>query len=382
MLRWNFKLIGALAIILILIYMMNNLPEDHHDLASKVSAAHKGLLSPDSTDEQVSSNIKAVIVILIRNSELPSMLETLDVFERRFNHQYKYPFVFLNEVEFTSEFRTKINAALPDRKVQFGLIPTEHWSFPPWINQTLAKEKREAMERDQVIYGGSLPYRHMCRYQSGFFFRHPLLDEYEYYWRLEPGTRLLCNVPEDPFVRMQTQDAKYGFTIAIHEYMKTVPTLWKTTLNFMAEYKKMHPQWNPSLMRFFGNGNDPENGYNGHHFWSNFEIGSLKWLRSDAYVSYFNYLDREGGFFYERWGDAPVHSLAVGLFIERKEDVIWFEDIGYFHNPMEHCPSDKKKYADLQCECETDKIVTENGFSCVPDWRDYKPTPWYSSNWW
>lgn len=27
--------------------------------------------------------------------------------------------------------------------------------------------------------------RKMCRYQSGFFWRHPLLDNYKYYWRIE-----------------------------------------------------------------------------------------------------------------------------------------------------------------------------------------------------
>jgi hypothetical protein len=35
-----------------------------------------------------------------------------------------------------------------------------------------------------------------------------------------------------------------------------------------------------------------------------FEIGSLEWLRSDAYIDYFTSLDKDGGFFYERWGDA------------------------------------------------------------------------------
>jgi hypothetical protein len=35
-----------------------------------------------------------------------------------------------------------------------------------------------------------------------------------------------------------------------------------------------------------------------------FEIGSLQFLRSQAYLDYFNYLDKAGGFSYERWGDA------------------------------------------------------------------------------
>ena len=37
--------------------------------------------------------------------------------------------------------------------------------------------------------------------------------------------------------------------------------------------------------------------YNGCHFWSNFEIGSLAFWRSEAYRKYFEHLDKAGGFF-------------------------------------------------------------------------------------
>jgi hypothetical protein len=36
---------------------------------------------------------------------------------------------------------------------------------------------------------------------------------------------------------------------------------------------------------------------------------------------------KEGGFFYERWGDAPVHSLAAALFL-KPEEIHFFQDIG------------------------------------------------------
>ncbi|ORX65634.1 hypothetical protein DL89DRAFT_310734 [Linderina pennispora] len=46
----------------------------------------------------------------------------------------------------------------------------------------------------------------------------------------------------------------------------------------------------------------------------------------------------EGGFFYERWGDSPVHSISAAMFLQ-KEEVHWFEDIGYLHPGWQHCPS-------------------------------------------
>ncbi|KAJ2676023.1 hypothetical protein GGI25_003757 [Coemansia spiralis] len=110
---------------------------------------------------------------------------------------------------------------------------------------------------------------------------------------------------------------------------------------------------------------DDKGGYTRCHFWSNFEIGSLDFLRSEQYMSYFDYLDRAGGFFYERWGDAPVHSLGVTMFLNKNE-VHWFEDIGYYHGPLWNCPKGELN-KNKKCWClEEDSIETKNkGWSCT-----------------
>lgn len=40
-----------------------------------------------------------------------------------------------------------------------------------------------------IPYAGSIPYRKMCRYNSGFFYEHELLSTYDYYWRVEPNVK-------------------------------------------------------------------------------------------------------------------------------------------------------------------------------------------------
>jgi alpha 1,2-mannosyltransferase len=60
-------------------------------------------------------------------------------------------------------------------------------------------------------------------------------------------------------------------------------------------------------------------GYNGIHFWSNFEIADFRFFRGAEYRALFDHLDHAGGFFYERWGDAPVHTLAVAALLEKKQ---------------------------------------------------------------
>lgn len=52
------------------------------------------------------------------------------------------------------------------------------------------------MVRKKVIYGHSVPYRNMCRFNSGFFFHHPLLANFDYYWRVEPHVKFFCDLSE------------------------------------------------------------------------------------------------------------------------------------------------------------------------------------------
>lgn len=83
--------------------------------------------------------------------------------------------------------------------------------------------------------------------------------------------------------------------------------------------------------------------------WSNFEIGDLDFWRGEAYSKFFDYLDSKGGFYYERWGDAPVHSIGAALFAH-KDQIHFFSDIGYRHEPFQHCPQGEE-HARGKCWC-------------------------------
>jgi alpha 1,2-mannosyltransferase len=50
-----------------------------------------------------------------------------------------------------------------------------------------------------------------------------------------------------------------------------------------------------------------------------------------------------------RWGDAPVHALAVAMMLNSSE-VHFFNDIGYKHNPLMHCPIEP--YLQKNCWCD------------------------------
>ncbi|KXS14791.1 glycosyltransferase family 15 protein, partial [Gonapodya prolifera JEL478] len=302
---------------------------------------------------------KACILVLCRNSELSALLPTLANFESTFNAPKgrRYPYVFLNDAPFDDKFRADVSEI-----AEFGMIPQEHWGYPWWINLTIAvSSEADRGYLCSVIYGGSLSYRHasMCRYFSGFFFRHHLLQRFEWYWRVEPGVTFYCDLHYDPFEFMAINNKKYGFVITLTEIPETIPSLWPLTLHY-AKYKEL----NSTLLRFFID--DKTVDYNLCHFWSNFEIARLDLWNNDAYIDYFNYLDRWGGFFYERWGDAPVHSLAVGMFLS-KDEVHFFDDIGYHHAPLLHC--NPSAGPGSKCKCPHNQGSFDfHGSSCLRSW--------------
>jgi alpha 1,2-mannosyltransferase len=101
--------------------------------------------------------------------------------------------------------------------------------------------------------------------------------------------------------------------------------------------------------------------------WSNFEIADMDFWRGEAYSAFFDHLDKTGGFYYEvrhfcltylrcglifckRWGDAPVHSIAVGVLLP-KQQIHWFNNIGYEHHPNTHCPSENDVWRKGRCTC-------------------------------
>ena len=65
-------------------------------------------MQPFSKECRENRRANAVIVALVRNSELDEMKDTLRSFEDRFNRNYEYPYVFLNDEEFTEEFKAHV----------------------------------------------------------------------------------------------------------------------------------------------------------------------------------------------------------------------------------------------------------------------------------
>ncbi|KAF5346642.1 hypothetical protein D9758_013190 [Tetrapyrgos nigripes] len=367
---------------------------------SNIAAAFKGSsggadypekTTPDSLPLDISPEVSnngtlsfdrranATFVILARNSDVEGTVRSVREIEDRFNRYYRYPYVLLNDKEWepsvVEDVRWRDAGSL---SFVFGVVPSSDWVQPDWIDEDKAKESRDKMVEENVIYGGSVSYRNMCRFNSGFFFRHPLLLPYRWYWRIEPDVHFHCDLTFDPFVWMEDHEKAYAFTITMYEFERTIPTLWETTKGFWksvwksfggkgGDFMKQHPEYiaeDNSMGYLSDNGGDT---YNLCHFWSNFEIADMNFWRSKPYMDYFEYLDSKGGFYYERWGDAPVHSLAASLFLP-KSKIQFFDEIGYEHNPYTHCPQKEETWRKGRCTCDRGRSFDYDGYSCMSKW--------------
>jgi alpha 1,2-mannosyltransferase len=181
--------------------------------------------------------MNATFVTLARNSDLWEIARSIRQVEDRFNRKFNYDWVFLNDKPFDATFK-KVTTSLVSGKTHYGEIPKEHWSFPPHIDQDKAAKVREDMAQRKIIYGDSISYRHMCRFESGFFFQQELMKNYEWYWRVEPSVELFCDINFDAFKYLADNGKKYSFVISLYEYVETIPTLWDSVKKFM----KNHPE--------------------------------------------------------------------------------------------------------------------------------------------
>lgn len=128
---------------------------------------------------------KAALISLVRNSELEGMIQSMTQLEARWNHKYQYPWIFFNDEPFTPEFIAGTRN-LTSAPCHYEVVPEEFWSVPEWIDEGRFMNSLDYLGTIGVGKGWMVSYHHMCRWNSGFFYRMEILRELDWYWRVEP----------------------------------------------------------------------------------------------------------------------------------------------------------------------------------------------------
>ncbi|MCJ1247194.1 hypothetical protein MMC30_004408 [Trapelia coarctata] len=133
--------------------------------------------------------------MLARNSEVDGAVSSVVSLEKQFNRWFHYPIVFLNDQPWDEHFVDSLTS-VASGTVQFAVIPnnTDMWGFPDSVDPEEAREHIVAQVIKGIKYGGLETYHHMCRFNAGRFFDHEALQQYKWYWRVEPGVRFTCAI--------------------------------------------------------------------------------------------------------------------------------------------------------------------------------------------
>lgn len=260
----------------------------------------------------------AVIVYMSRMRDIPLLYRSLSLLCMNFKHVRDYPIVIFHD-DITKPAVANLTVALHK---EFGFVPNMRFELlrfetPSWIS---TDESKYIIPLSEAWMG----YRHMCRFHSGGIYRDERLLKYDYYMRLDSDSYIYSPVQYDIFERMKSMDKEYAYMSDEEgDIPSVVQDLWEETLSFM---ESNGIPINPYLQSRLVDGK-----WNCNMFYTNFEVAKFSFFRGKEYMSYFDHLDRSGGIYYKRWGDAPIHWLGVRLFMDPNK-VFAVKDITYHHN--------------------------------------------------
>ncbi|KAI9293860.1 glycosyltransferase family 15 protein [Neoconidiobolus thromboides FSU 785] len=296
--------------------------------------------------------------------EIKNLRYSIREIEDRFNSKYNYPYVILSPKPL-SEKTMLLLSYLTKAKLKFGVIPYKHWSIPKDIDRQKARKARKELN---VIHADSLLFRHHNRYWTGFFFRHELTKEFDYYMKIDGGAQFNCDM-KDPFEELKNNKKLYGFTQSVYELEDTIKSLWSVT-------KEHFNTINKKDLEFVSE--DEGNTYNLCHYWNSFEVASFSVFRNQKYLDYFNELEKQGGIFYERWAEGPIKTLFLNFALNRNQ-IHFFDQIGFYKHPYQYCPKNQAKGENGKvgpvCACDP-KFSSELMANTSCNLRWYNLTGW------
>lgn len=244
--------------------------------------------------------------------DLDNFIRSLTLLRQHYLERFPCPVLVFYEEGFNEAMRTELVEATG---VTPRFVPVT-FDIPDFLDRAAVPER----------YLNIFPvgYRHMCRFFSGLLFRQPALAEFDWYWRLDTDSFIQSDVPDDLFAWMQGKGYTYGYNHIAFDDEVYVEGLWEAHQQFLQE-RKIKPTFLDNFVQ--------DGAWNRGCFYTNFEITNLAFWRSPLYQEYFDYLDRLGGIYFKRWGDAPIHTLALASFVPLSE-VHQFRTFAYEHYPF------------------------------------------------
>ncbi|QPG75188.1 hypothetical protein FOA43_002538 [Brettanomyces nanus] len=290
--------------------------------------------------------------------------------EMSFNSKYGYDWVFSYfDVEsggFPEELRRRL-----EHMVTGNVIIEEikrdnpYFNIPESIDRHYLKWKGMSGSRYGLVPNHKyLDFKLKNRFHSYGFQFLPTLSRYRYVCNVDIGTALQCNVDDDFFRRMKTEEKAFGFSYAPVDSAVGVKTLFGTYLEFINQSEESGAVSSNNLQKFIINeGVTPL--YTQCNMDSNMGIVDMDILRSEHYKRFFNHMDAAMGLFYERWTDYNLKTLYFSTYVD-KDKILYIADSGY--NDLLNrisCPINMEEKIAHKCVCDPRNDLAFSRSSCL-----------------
>ena len=160
--------------------------------------------------------------------------------------------------------------------------------------------------------GFTMGYRHMCRFFAGDIFNNDIIQQYDYYMRLDTDSFILSPLNFDIFDWAKDNKCFYGYIEPAVQYDNP-----KVAEGLSAKVREKYSNNIPEFLLYY----------------TNFELVYIPWFRDSKYMEFYNYIDALGGIYTNRWGDHIIRFLGVNLFMN-KENIIPVKGFTYQHGAV------------------------------------------------
>jgi ACT domain-containing protein len=280
--------------------------------------------------------LKAAIYILTQNTpERKIYLKTCLYFLfKNFNSKYKYPVIILHEGDYDNNSKNEILLSIRGECrdiVKFQELDKEDFKIPQHID---ISKMNKCISAKPVPYWRNDKYRIMCNFWIKHFFKY--CKEYDYVMRIDDDSIIEESITNDMFQIMKDKDLNYISNIVhidcsicnygMKDFFESIYPDKKDKIKelFMEHKLDDTSKYFKKFKEIYSIINEKE--YNETTiemamplmYYNNFCITKPSLWNSKEIKNVVNEIDKLGYIFYYRWGDAPLHTLIMTLYDNKK----------------------------------------------------------------
>lgn len=256
---------------------------------------------------------------------------------KNFNKKYNYPVIILHEGDYDDNAQSEIKNSIRQNHrhvVTFEQIDKGDFDVPSHID----KERLEkVVELQPVPYWRNGKYRSMCYFWIKHFFKYT--NDFDYVMRLDDDSIIEEPIITDLFQTMVEKEYVYISNLlhvdcgicnyGMKEMFEKILPYAKSRLNDKMFIKSKIPKNSVIMDKFkelyrLNEGKDLE-AFNDDietemplMYYNNFFITDTRFWKREEVKYIIDSIDKHGGIFYYRYGDAPLHTIIVSLLEPRK----------------------------------------------------------------